>query len=353
MDKETMQSPDLRMTIYDKAIYFDQLRDFLPARIIDLHAHIWLKLFETPRANIQRGAQWADKVASENSLEELLSAYSALLPDQQVMPLLLGWPERYVDVKANNRWVSEQARRHQFPALLVSKPEMRAEALESEALAGGFMGLKPYLEFAPAHLAADEISIYDFLPEAHLEVANAHRWIVILHLPRSGRLHDPVNLAQMLEIERNYPQVQLVIAHLGRVYCLQDLGSALETLQHTDHMLFDFSANINAEVMVEILRVVGSKRVLFGSDLPITRMRMRRICENGSYINLVPPGVYEGIDNDTHMREVSSSESERLTFFLYEQLLSIRRAAQWLRLTKVDVENILYKNAQGLLDNVA
>lgn len=353
MSEEAVQSPNIKLTASDKAIYSYQLRDFLPARIVDLHSHIWLKAFETTQLNIQRGAQWAALVASENSLQELLADYSVLFPDQQVTPLLFGWPDRTVDVEANNRWVSAQARPRQLPTLLVSKPETPPEELESEALTGGFMGLKPYPEFAPAHLTTDEISIYDFLPEAHLEVANAHRWIVMLHLPRSGRLGDPVNLAQLLEIERNFPQVQLIIAHLGRAYCMQDMGNALETLRHTDYMLFDFSANTNTDVMLEIIRVIGSRRLIFGSDLPITRMRMRRICENDTYINLVPPSLYAGIDNDAHMREVSRSEAEQLSFFLYEELLAIRKAAELSGLTELDIENIFYNNAQSLLQNVA
>jgi predicted TIM-barrel fold metal-dependent hydrolase len=347
-----MLSPNIKLTATDKAIYLDQLKNFLPARIVDLHSHIWLKSFKTTQSSIQRGAQWASKVASENSLEELLADYSTLFPDQQVISLLFGWPERYMDVEANNRWVSAQARLHQLPALLVSKPEMHPEDLEIEALTGGFMGLKPYLEFAPSHLPADEITIYDFLPQAHLEVANAHHWIVMLHLPRFGRLHDPVNLAQLLEIERNYPQVQLIIAHLGRAYCMQDLGNALETLQHTDHMLFDFSANTNVDVMLEILRAVGSQRLVFGSDMPITRMRMRRICENGSYVNLVPPGLYTGIEDDPHMREVDHAEAKHLSFFLYEELLAVRKAAELAALTESDIENIFNRNARRLFENV-
>lgn len=39
----------------------------------------------------------------------------------------------------------------------------------------------------------------------------------MLHIPRDGRLKDPVNLAQMMEIEEKYPKVKLIIAHVGRV----------------------------------------------------------------------------------------------------------------------------------------
>lgn len=349
---QQMKNSNMQLTSFDNAFYEERLKDFLPTRIVDLHAHIWQKSFEIPRLNLERGAQWASKVASENSIEELLADYSILLPGQQVTPLLFGWPERYIDVGANNCWVSVQAKQYHLPTLFVSKPDIPPEELEAQVMKGGFLGLKPYLEFAPVHLTADQISIFDFLPKAHLEVANAYHWIVMLHLPRSGRLHDPENLTQMLEIERNYPNIQLVIAHLGRAYCMQDIGNALEILRHTDCMLFEFSANTNSEVMLQFIRVFGSKRLVFGSDMPITRMRMRRICENGTYVNLVPPNLYGELHNEPHMREISLADAEQLTFFLYEELLAFGRAAELSGLTGTDMENIFYNNAQRLFQNL-
>ena len=37
-------------------------------------------------------------------------------------------------------------------------------------------------------------------------------------------------------------------------------------------MLFDFRANTKAQVMIQLIRAVGPKRMMFGSDLPILRM---------------------------------------------------------------------------------
>jgi uncharacterized protein len=98
------------------------------------------------------------------------------------------------------------------------------------------------------------------------------------------------------------------------------------------------------------LRTFGAHRVLFGIDLPIVRMRMRRICENGSYINLVPPGMYGDISGDPHMRAVSPPEGEQLSFFLYEMLLALRRAAEAVGLSPADVENVLYHNGARLIN---
>ena len=105
----------------------------------------------------------------------------------------------------------------------------------------------------------------------------------------------------MLEIEHRYPNVQLVIAHIGRAYCPEDVGDAFQLLRDARRMHFDFCANTSAYAMEHLLRAVGPQRVVFGSDMPVVRMRMRRICEQGFYVNLVPRGLYGDVSDDPHM----------------------------------------------------
>ncbi len=337
---------------HDHTIFRESLDDFLPEEIVDVHAHLWLQSFAVRPVPVVRGAQWALAVASEQTPETLAATYAALFPGRRVTPVLFGWPERYIDVAGNNAWVAAQACRQSAPALCVSLPETPADDLDATVRGGAFFGLKPYLEFAPPHLGSDEISIYDFLPRAHLELASQRQWLVMLHLPRSRRLGDPLNLAQLVEIERDFPGVQLIVAHLGRAYCPEDLGDALTVLRHTQRLAFDFSANTNAWVMTDVLRTVGASRVVFGSDLPITRMRLRRECRQGTYVNLVPPGLYADVDADPHLAEVSLAEAESLTFFLYEELLAMRQAATTLRLSPAAVEAIFATNARDMLARV-
>ena len=84
---------------------------------------------------------------------------------------------------------------------------------------------------------------------------------------------------------------------------------------------------------------------MFGSDMPILRMRTHRIEENNTYINLVPPGIYGDPSQDSHLREVSEEEAEKITFFIYEEILSCKRACEKMGLGKEDVNKIFYDNA--------
>jgi predicted TIM-barrel fold metal-dependent hydrolase len=337
----------------DRWFYREKLEGFLPARIIDIHTHVWRKAFRKG-APTGRAVTWPLRVAEQDPVEDLIETYRLLFPDQAVKPLMFSFVEAHEDdVKAANIYVSQAAREHGFAALVFASPRWSAHEFERQIRNGGFLGAKVYLTLAPSEIPADEIRIFDFLPHAQLEVLNEHGWIVMLHIPRSGRLRDPVNLADMLEIERRYPRANVIIAHVGRAYCPEDVGNAFAVLKDTERLLFDISANTNAAVFEQLVRTVGPRRILFGSDLPITRMRMRRICENGNYVNLVPQGLYGEVSDDRHMREVTGAAAEALSFFLYEEMDAFRRAAEAAGLTPADVRDVFHDNALRLIESAA
>ena len=87
-------------------------------------------------------------------------------------------------------------------------------------------------------------------------------------------------------------------------------------------MMFDFTANTLDRAMIACIEAVGPKRFMFGSDLPIVKMRMYRTTEKGFYYNHVPRGLYGDVSADPHMIETdeknitNSSERMFLVFFL-------------------------------------
>jgi uncharacterized protein len=336
----------------DTEYYQERINDFLPKKIIDFHTHVWLKTFRKTHSVKPRGKTWPLLIAEENSIENLISTYDLMFPHQQITPVIFGWPERDVDLDETNNYISEVSSKFNLPSLIVTTPLWKKRELYERVVQGKFLGLKPYLSWAPENIPSNEITIYDFLPKHHLEIANQNGWIVLLHIPRSQRLRDPVNLKHMLEIEDKFPNIKLIIAHIGRAYCQEDLGNALEILEETKNMVFDFSGNTNQFVMKAALETFGSKRLIFGSDLPIVRMRMRRICEEGVYVNLVPPGIYGDLSGDPHMREVNREDGENLSFFLYESINALRVGADELGLTAEQISDVFFNNANRILESV-
>lgn len=329
---------------YDRLVYERELRDFLPDQIIDFHTHISKKTF-APQGDHNGGSTWTDLVADDRTVENLLHGYHVLFPDKKVTPLVFG--DCTHNIEKLNRYVWETSNQFAFPTLYRVSYDMPADELEDKIKAGGYLGIKPYLTNCPPYIPSNEIRIYDFLPKEHLEAANRNGWIVMLHIPRSGRLRDQVNLAQLMEIEENYPNLKLIVAHIGRAYSKEDIGNAFDLLRNTKNMMFDFTANLCDDAIKACIEAVGYKRLIFGSDLPIAFMRMYRIVENGIYYNVVPRGLYGDVSREPHMRETDETS---VTIMLYEQLRALKRCALDLKLQDHEIECILYSNAKRLLD---
>jgi len=67
--------------------------------------------------------------------------------------------------------------------------------------------------------------------------------------------------------------------------------------------------------------------------------------ENGFYINEIPMGSLGDVSSDPHMREIAYPEADKISFFIYEEILSCKRACEKLGLSKEDVNKIFYANS--------
>ena len=331
---------NLKMTDYDRYVYENELKPWLPKEFVDVHIHCWKNTFE-PYGDSNGGSVWPSLVADEMSTEQMYDCFKQLFPENTVTPVVFGGTT--VTFEETNNYVYEESKKYGFPTLYRSSYDMDPTELEKNVKAGGFLGLKPYLTDCPPYIPVKEIRIFDFLPHEQLEVANKNGWIIMLHIPRDQRLKDKVNIAQLLEIEEKYPNIKLIVAHVGRAYSKEDIGDAFEILKNTKNMLFDFTANLSDDAIRACIEAVGTKRLMFGSDLPIAIMRMYRITENGVYYNVVPRGMYGDVEGEPHMRE---TDEENVTLMMYEQLMALKRVAKELNLTKEDVEDILCNNAK-------
>ena len=337
------------VTEYDKKVWEEELRDFLPDKIIDVHAHVYKKeFFEGDQSRRKGMVTWTSTVASENPMEDLVETYELMFPGKDVKALT--FVNGKTGIEKNNAYLSRAAAELGWPALYWSHPTQSADELEQKIREGGFLGIKSYLSSSPSYIPLNEIRILDFFPKHQLERLNEMGAICMCHIPRNGRLKDPVNIHQILEIRREFPRVRFIVAHIGRAYTPDDVGDAFDLLTTEPETMYDFSANCCEYAITEALKRCGAKHLMFGTDMPILRMRTRRIIENGSYVNLVPPGLYYDPSGDPHLREVTEEEGKSITFFAYEELLAFKRAAEKLGLSRQDIEDVMYNNANELIE---
>lgn len=330
------------MSDYDKKVYEDELVNFLPTNIVDSHAHVW-RVVDDRKNRVEFPDYWPDRVAGQCSIEDLKQTYTDLFPKNKVVPVIFGWPSQYLD--KGNSYISKVGKENNYPTMFLTDYYMSGEFIEEQVIKGGFQGLKPYLDNCRKEVKGVDAEIYDFLPKEHLKVADKLGLKVILHISKPDRLKNKTNIKQLIEIEQEFPNVKLIVAHIGRAYTPEDFGDAFDMLKNTKNMMFDFCANTLPEATERCINAVGTKRLLFGTDMPIAKMKMYRIAEGNNYINVVPRSLYGDLSNAAHMKE---SDEKNITNFTYEIIRGFKKTAKKLSLSKQDVEDIMCNNAQKL-----
>ncbi|MCC7146271.1 MAG: amidohydrolase family protein [Phycisphaeraceae bacterium] len=352
-----MSIPDLRKGFLapnrhyfdvDMAFYQERLKGFLPEKFIDIHGHI-----SACEPASEPPTDWAVRVTNARGLriEEYFDWQIKMFPGKDVRPLVFGHP-RPERIEEENAYVAESLTKYgsdRLWGLLLESPYWSVQELEKRFKAGRFLGLKPYPTM-PTRVPTKDVKIFDMLPHEHLEWANEHRLIVMLHVPRGDRrIADEFNLTQLEEINRRYPKLKLIIAHIGRAYTnTPDGHDAIKRLAQCTNLLWDFCANDCQPIMETLIKAVGPKRIMYGSDLPILAFRGQRLDVKGEYVNV----IYQADWEDKRTRRPAAGD-DQYTFFLYQQIDSFRKAAENCGLSRGDVEDVFYRNSAQLLGETA
>ena len=318
-------------------VYGDILSPWLPQVILDCHVHIGLPEHTGQITPGRAKEMWAMEVANSFSWEQMREAFDLLFPHRKVEALAFGWVYRETDIAGNNDYVLSGIG-DGIRGLAVTKPDWTAADVEG-LLDRGFIGIKPYPDLA----GGGEVSIFDYLPHSHLEVLDDRSGVLMLHLPRKGRLADEDNVRELLEINDRYPSIRLIVAHIGRAYCLPTAEKGLPHFADRPNIYFDTAANLNPDVFALALETVGPDRILYGSDLPITLMKGVREHVGDRYINYTD-GPYSWNTN-----RKGPDEEAAYTYYLYEELLAIKNAIERAGLGPDAVQKIMYGNCARIL----
>ena len=333
-------------TDFDRAFWEEHLADWLPETIIDAHVHVVdPALRRVPMTDEMRRQFWVSEVCEPITAETLEECYRTVFPGKRISCLAFATPDLDFDIDASNDYVQNECLKRGWRGLSLLVPQWDQKKIESELARPGIIGLKPY--YSMIGLNRDtrdeyiEASIFDFLPHHALEVLDQHRAWVTLHVPKARRLGHPDNLREIREIRNRYPNVVVVIAHLGRCYTEKHAREGILPLADDPGLYFDTSAVVNPASHRVALEAVGTDRLLYGTDNPVFFMRGRRQFTETSYINRTNHDFFFN-----KIRESPEIEAN-YTLMMYEDLFALKTAMQQLGINdRVSRENIFCYNAE-------
>ena len=315
-------------TEHDQQIWEEELESFVPARVFDAHIH----LFNPDHMPEAKGRVW-----SYADMATLQSWSRKLYPGRETHFLVLGSPAPGIDVQAHSDWAIQQVK--QDPQSRMNRlvtPSCRVEDIKNDIDTHGFVGLKPYRLFSVTGDVA-QCRIHDFLPHEQMELANELGLWVTMHLSRHHGCADEYNLDDLQEFTtRRYPNIKWILAHCARSFTYWAIRQAVDRLRDMPNLWYDLSAVTDVRPFVTLFSRENIKRIFFGSD------GVDSTYFHGQYVAL--GRAWQGLDISRFELQFPHCDG-RPILAIYEQLLSMKHAAEIAELSADNLLDIFWRNA--------
>ncbi len=329
----------------DRRIWQEELEEFVPKRVFDVHTHAYRWTFNTdPQKDDSATYNFIGRDFPKADWEALDSCDRLLMPGREVSRLVFPFPfSPSCDFRASNEFVFKQTQ-HDLAsgALMLVNPSMSADFLEAEVERCGFLGFKPYRTYSVTGDVV-ECRITDFLPRHQIEVAHRRGLIIMMHLSKRNAIADPENIDDLDFLTQQYPGAKWILAHCARSYSSWAIEKAAKRLRTFPNIWYDTSSVCETDAFDALYSEIGIERVMYGSDdIPIGVMR-------GKYITF--GFAWSFLSEQNHSLSLVHADP-RMTFTRYEQLRGMRRAARRVGLTQQQIEMLFYETATGLIKSV-
>jgi glutamate-1-semialdehyde 2,1-aminomutase len=327
------------VTETDQELFERELNNFVPEVVFDAHAHLWAK---------QHLPSDASRTFSEVEEEVIdLAAYrrrmAELLPERRIggglfLPGAVGAIGQ--QVQAQNELIAREVGTDpNCRGSMLVTPEMDPEYIRQEVRRLQLSGLKCY------HLRCErkptwEAEIPDYLPEVQARVAHEEGLCITLHMVKARAVADASNQHWIRHYCETYPNMQLILAHAARGFNPYHTIEGLATLKGLPNLWCDMSAVTDVGACEAIVEILGHKRLLYGTDFPVSHVRGRCVAIGDGFLWL-----YE----DTLDWSKASFKPLQPVFIGLESLRVLKQAAWHQRLTDSQVEDVFYSNARRLL----
>ena len=338
----------LKLEALDRRIWEEELSDFVPTRIFDAHCHLYRREFDLNYQDAQTSGRdfTTETVWRDCDLQIVRTAESVALPGRTITRLAFPFPFRRCDFERSNQFIAaEIAAEPGSAALMLVEPAMSAELVEKTILQHRLLGLKPYRRYCLTEVGGTftptgiECRIRDFLPEHQIAVADHYGLLIMLHVGLRRSFADPRNIDDLVNLTKKYPRAKWILAHGARSFAPFPIEKAAPRLRGIPNVWYEVSAVCVMESFDALFEGVEIDRIMYGADSGDVGFGRGKIVFYGqSWGDLTPR---------------TNNLGGELTFFLYEQLRAMRKAALRHGLNQTQLENIFFTTANRLVGSVA
>ncbi len=323
---------DWQLLDRDREIWERELASFVPPRVFDSHLHLYeLNHFNGPAPGL------CAKGPSSVGWSEFQARIADIMPDREVSGLAFGFPTPTVDFKAANSFLASEVKHPGALGQMLIHPAMDPEFIRETVQRDGFVGLKPYHVFATEKPTFDA-HIPSFLPEEQMRVAHELGLSITLHIVRSSALADPSNQEVLRRYATKYPNARMILAHAARGFNPHHTMLGIESLRGLDNVWFDTSAVTDSGGYEAIIRVMGHRQLMYGSDFPVSHIRGRCVGLGDNFLWLTP-------DNT---KLDAAYANVQFTLVGLESLRTLKVAAFGCGLSDEQVEDVFLNNGAEL-----
>lgn len=336
----------------DLKIFDEEISNFLPAEIIDSHVHLWKKDFfkeNISKNRLNQNPALDSDIIDGFTIEDFKNVTEKIFPGKTYNGLFFGLPIKEANLNKTNEYISGVCIKNSSYGLFNPIPDLKE--IPQDFFKNRFIGFKPYPDLVDFKAPEDfskldiDVSIFDFISKKVLEFCQDYGLILLIHLPRKDRLNDRRNIEEIKAIGEKYPNIKIVLAHAGRSYCFSDIKDSIGYLKGIKNLYVDTAMINSFSVNKVLLEELGSEKILYGSDLPIATFKGKNIdINNRHYFVTSTPKPWS----------LSSSEMnlDSFTFSIYEIIRAIKLAADELKISNKQIEQIFYLNAQRMISDI-
>ena len=335
-----------RFETMDVPFYSEVLAPVLPPRVLDFHTHIWscsswgVKPWESDN---EHGKYMVTR--AEYPVETLMADGQRCFPDRPYEAVIFGYPMPMTDRAGDTKFILDAARTPGvYPFVLAGKDYgIERAAYMDEVREHNFLGFKILVNWLGNDYG--DKTVEDMIGVEELTAADELGLVILLHVPRSGRLADPVVQRGVQWVSRECPNAHVVLAHCGRCYMPEEMTRAIDSVKDLENVYMDISMVMDPIVLQIALENMGSGRLLYGSDFPVAAMRGRRVRVMDHWVDVV-------LDEYPASEYRVQSNGIRATFMAVEIAVALKQAAERSGTSASELKSMFYDNGMALLEHV-